>query len=74
MPFGHFAADDDEIARLIGDAREKFDDERYPFAPALRPIRDALAKLDPPAEPEPLPPRKPYVPSLVLQRKNQRRR
>ena len=30
---------------------------RYPFAPALRPIREVLAKLDPTPAPEPLPPR-----------------
>jgi hypothetical protein len=65
---------EDEIAGLIGYAREKFAAERYPLAPALRPIREALAKLDPTPKPEPLPPRKPYVPSLLLQRKNKRRR
>jgi len=65
---------DDEIHGLIAYARRKFAAEPYPFAPALRPIREALAKLDPKPKPEPLPPRKPYVPSLVLQRKNKRRR
>jgi hypothetical protein len=65
---------DDEINGLIGYAREKFASERYPFAPSLRPVRETLAKLDPTPKPEPLPPRKPYVPSLVLQRKNKRRR
>jgi hypothetical protein len=52
----------------------KFVAEPYPLAPALRPIREALAKLDPKPKPEPLPPRKPYVPSLVLAKKNKRRR
>jgi hypothetical protein len=65
---------DDEIHGLMAYARDKFGDEPYPFAPALRPIREALAKLDPKPKPEPLPPGKPYVPSLVLQRKNKRRR
>ena len=65
---------DGEIHGLIAYARDKFGDERYPFAPAPRPIRDTLAKLDPKPKPEPLPPKKPYVPSLVLQRKNKRRR
>ena len=55
-------------------ARGKFAAEPYPFALALRPIREALAKLDPKPTPTPLPPRKPYVPSLVLQRKSKRRR
>jgi hypothetical protein len=65
---------DEEIHGLIAYARDKFGDERYPFAPALRPIREALAKIEPKPTPAPLPPRKPYVPSLVLQRKNKRRR
>jgi hypothetical protein len=30
---------DEEIHGLIAYARDKFGDERYPFAPALRPIR-----------------------------------
>lgn len=65
---------DEEIHGLIAYARDKFADERYPFAPTLRPVREALAKLDPKAKPEPLPPPgKPYVPSLVLARKNKRR-
>jgi hypothetical protein len=62
---------DDEIHGLIAYARVKFADERYPFASALRPVREALAKLDPKPVPQPPAPKKPYVPSLVLQRKNQ---
>ena len=65
---------DDEIHGLIAYARDKFANEQYPFAPSLRPIRETLAKLDPKPTPEPLPPRKPYVPSLVLAKKNKRRR
>jgi hypothetical protein len=38
------------------------------------PIREALAKVDPKPTPAPLPPRKPYVLSLVLAKKNKRRR
>ena len=65
---------EDEIHGLIAYVRGKFAAEPYPFAPALRPIREALAKLDPKPTLAPLPPRKPYVLSLVLQRKNKRRR
>ena len=65
---------DEEIHGLIAYARDKFASEPYPFAPALRPVREALAKLDPKPKPEPPAPKKPYVPSLVLQRKNKRRR
>ena len=65
---------DGEIHGLIAYVRDKFGDERYPFAPALRPIREVLAKLDPKPKPDPLPPRKPYEPSWVLTKKNKRRR
>jgi hypothetical protein len=65
---------DDEIHGLVAYARDKFATERHPFAPALRPVREALAKLDPKPVPSPPAPKKPYVPSLVLQGKNKRRR
>ena len=65
---------DEEIHGLIDYARYKFVAEQYPFAPSLRPVREVLAKLDPKPKPEPLPPRKPYVPSWVLAKKNKRRR
>jgi hypothetical protein len=64
---------DEEAARLIAYAPEKFAEERYPLAPALRPVREALAKLYPKPEPVPLPPAKPYVPSLIVQRQKKRR-
>jgi hypothetical protein len=44
---------DDEIHGLIACARSEFAAEPYPFAPALRPIREALAKLDPKPTPAP---------------------
>jgi hypothetical protein len=58
---------DDETDVLIAYARRKFAEERYPLAPALRPVREALPKLDP--KPEPLPPAKPCEPSTVLRKK-----
>jgi hypothetical protein len=64
---------EDEIHGLIDYARDKFAAERYPFAPALRPIREALAKLDPTPKPEPPVPKKPYVPSMVLSKGKRRR-
>jgi hypothetical protein len=42
---------DEEIHGLIAYARDKFADERCPFAPTLRPVREALAKLDPKPNP-----------------------
>jgi hypothetical protein len=65
---------DEEIHGLVAYARDRFATEQHPFAPALRPVREALAKLDPKPVPPPPAPKKPYVPSLVLQRKNKRRR
>ena len=62
----------DEIQALLAYARDKFEDERYPFAPALRPVRDVLAKVDPTPKPEPPQTKKPYVPNLLMQRKKRR--
>ena len=53
----------DEFQRIISYARQKYSDERFPFSPALRPLREALAKLDPQPKREPRPEPKPYVPS-----------
>jgi hypothetical protein len=60
---------EDEIAVLIDYARRKYAEERYPLAPALRPVREALAKLNPQPAPEPLPPAKPYVPAAIEKKK-----
>jgi hypothetical protein len=60
---------DDEIRHLVSYARGKFETERYPFAPALK----VLAKVDPKPKLEPLPPRKEYIPSLLMQKKGRRR-
>lgn len=63
---------EDEIRHLVSFARGKFETERYPFAPTLKPVREVLAKVDPKPKPAPPPPRKPYVPSLLMQRKKKR--
>jgi hypothetical protein len=47
---------------------EKFEDERYPFVP----VREMLTRLDPKQKPEPLPSKKPYVPSLLMQKRKRR--
>ena len=65
---------DDQIRHLVSYARGKFDAERYPFAPALKPVREVLEKVDPKPKPEPPPAPKPYVPSLFMQRKKGKRR
>jgi hypothetical protein len=46
---------EEEIHGLIAYARGKFAAEPYPFAPALRPMREALPKLDPKPTPRPSP-------------------
>jgi hypothetical protein len=60
----------DEIEALIEYSRGKFEEERFPFAPALRPVREALTKVDPKSAS--LSPNQPNVPSLVTQRKKRR--
>jgi hypothetical protein len=44
----------EEFAAIIAYAGQKFAEERYPLSPGLRPVREALAKLDPKPEPMPL--------------------
>jgi hypothetical protein len=36
-----------EIAAIVDYARRKYAEERWPLSPAMRPLREALAKLDP---------------------------
>lgn len=64
---------DDEAAALARYPRQKLDDERFPVAPRLDPLKAILAKLDPPApRPEPLLPLKPGLGPIV--RRGKRRR
>src|SRR5712691_377538 len=58
---------DDEVQRLIDYARRKFAEERYPLAPALRPIRLLIERLTPSTTPMP-PPKPPGEPSLACER------
>ena len=51
---------DDEARALAKHLRSAIDNDRFPLAPRLAPMKAILAKLDPPApQPEPLPPLKP---------------
>ena len=47
---------DDEVQTLIRLVRRAIDDDRYPMAPRLDPLKALLAKLDPPKPAEPLQP------------------
>jgi len=60
---------DDEIWTLIDYARRHYREERFPLSPELRPVREALAKLDPKPKPQPRPPARPHEPSTLLRRK-----
>jgi hypothetical protein len=51
-----------QARHVIDYARGKFAVERYPLAPALKPIRETLAKLDPKPKPEPPAPKRPIRP------------
>ena len=59
---------DDQVQCLINYARRNFAEERYPLAPALRPIRALLERLAPDTAPMP-PPNPPGEPSLLLRKK-----
>jgi hypothetical protein len=59
MPFD-LTLSDEEHAALVRAVRKILDEDRFPLAPRLDPLKAVLAKLDPPApRTEPLPPLRP---------------
>ena len=52
MPIIDFT--DDEHAAVTRAVRRTFEEDRYPLAPRLAPLRSALAKLDPASAPKPV--------------------
>jgi hypothetical protein len=53
---------DEEHAVLVRLVRKTLDEDRYPLAPRLDPLKSILAKLEPPPpRPEPLPPLRPRI-------------
>ena len=46
---------DDELAAVTAAIRRAIEDDKFPHAPRLDPLRAALGKFDAPAEPTPLP-------------------
>jgi hypothetical protein len=50
---------DDERQALIAAARKALDDDPFPRAPRLEPLRSALTTLNPSSVPKPLPERVP---------------
>ena len=64
---------EEETAVLWTLLRQTIEGDPYPLAPRLRPYKAILAKIGPPKPASPaLPPRKPHVPSTVMQRKRRR--
>ena len=65
---------EEERAAVARALRRMIEADRFPLAPRLRPIKSALAKLDPPAAPpvEPWPPPRAWVNSTIGQRKRRR--
>jgi hypothetical protein len=49
------------------DARRKYAEKRWPLSPELRPVREALAKLNP--QPSSTPQPNPYMPATIGKRK-----
>jgi hypothetical protein len=49
---------DDELAAVTAAIRRAIEDDRYPHAPRLDPLRAALARLEAAAEPKTPPPAK----------------
>jgi hypothetical protein len=47
---------DDELAAVAAAVRRAIEEDRFPRAPRLDPLRSALAKLDPAIAPKPTPP------------------
>jgi hypothetical protein len=56
---------DDEIQILLDYGRRNYAEERWPLSPELRPVREALAKLDNMSTAEPQPTPKPCVPATI---------
>jgi len=46
---------DDETAALVRLPKRAIDNDRYPLAPRLDPLKAILAKIEPPREPRPPP-------------------
>jgi hypothetical protein len=65
MPIDPFP---DEMQVIIDYAWRRFAEERYPLSPSLQPVREALDRLCPRPQPDPLPPSKPHVPTLAERR------
>jgi hypothetical protein len=58
----HLDLTDDEAAALTQELHDIVENDRFPFSPRIRTLRDILAKLRPEPVRKPLPPLKVYAP------------
>jgi hypothetical protein len=64
---------DDEHAAVTAAVRRTLNDDKFPHAPRLKPLRSALAKLDPASAPKPPPAPKPPLPEAPSRGRGGRR-
>jgi hypothetical protein len=64
---------DEELAAVASAVRRTLDEDRYPLAPRLGPLRSALAKLNPASAPKPPPAPKPPLPEAPARGRGGRR-
>lgn len=64
---------DDELAAVAASIRRALDEDKFPHAPRLKPLRAALAKLDPGSAPKPRPGPKPPLPEAPSRSRGGRR-
>jgi hypothetical protein len=66
---------DDELAAVAAAVRRTLNEDRFPLAlaPRLKPLRSALAKLDPASAPKPPPEPKPPLPEAPSRSRGGRR-
>ena len=65
---------DDEFAALTAAVRRMIDEDKFPRALRVEPLRAALAKLDPALVPKPTPPRPPLPEAPARSRGGRRAR
>jgi hypothetical protein len=64
---------DDETAALVRLPKRAIDNDRYPLAPRLDPLKAILAELKPPKPQEPRPPPRIYEPPRATARQRRPR-
>lgn len=64
---------DDELAAVVAAVRHTLEADKFPHAPRLKPLRSALAKLDPASAPKPLSEPKPPLPEAPARGRGGRR-